>query len=95
MYRLKIMDKEEQIILEYSNLKLIAKNNYVKILRLEVDPKYSVDVDHPDYVEFYIFKSGIVKERNFEWHKDKKIGSHYTGDDCTKYELLECERVDA
>lgn len=95
-YMLRIEDRKELVILEYRNVELISKDKYMAKMRFTLDPEYSVNEDHPDYVEFSVFPDGAVNKYDYEWQEaDDIFEAQYNCEGFATWQLLECKKMGA
>lgn len=94
-YRLVIADKYENEIKEYRNVELISKSKSMDMVRMrfDCDPEYSRDPEHPNYIEFSVFRDRTVNVHEFDWvFEDDIFLAHY--DECgfATYKVLTLEQ---
>lgn len=95
-YMLRLADRKECVIFEYHNVKLLHKDKYMAKMRFDCDPEYSVNPEHPDYIEFSVFPDGCVNKYDYEWHNEDDIfEAQYNTEGFATYKLLECKKEDA
>ena len=96
IYKLRLIDKKRQVILEYRNVELLHKDKYMAKMRFTLDPEYSRNEEHPDYVEFSVFPDGTVNKYDYEWQGAYDIfEAHYNCEGCATWELIECRKMGA
>ena len=88
MKTLRLINKAESVILEYRNLELLSKDERTAKMKFVVDPEYSIDPEHPDYIVFTVFSDGLVNKHDFEWCPEKEC---YTEEGYTTWQVLEEE----
>ena len=95
-YEVTIMDRNEQFMAIYKNVELISKDKYMAKMRYTLDPEYSVNSEHPDYVEFSVFPDNTVNKYDYEWvPADDIFEAQYNCEGFATYKLVDLKKMGA